>query len=246
MYPLEENQNSKAQDPTATAPEAFLSLIHEQMADTDAPEAFGQHANAEINSQQLDSLELLASVLSLQPATVGADGASPEQRVLATITQLEEQIPVPLDLASLKFKLRDSNDPLLVVLVQEIGRYNVLLEAIQNIMFKLSRALRGLELITPELEASMISILNNNVPAAWSFAYFSLKPLASWIKDLIERYEHFSDWVKQGSHFVYWISAFTYPTAFTTSLQQKYSRKKDMPSIDRLEFEFIPQKDRPI
>jgi len=185
-------------------------------------------------------------VLSLQPAVTGSDGISPEERVLATAAQLNEALPEALDLGQLKFKMRDSSDPLQVVLVQEIGRYNVLLEEIKTSLFSLERALKGLELITPELERMQQSFTENKVPERWSFAYFSLKPLGSWIKDLCERYEFFTEWVKQGSHFVYWLSAFTYPTAFTTSLQQKYSRKKDMPSIDKLEFEFVPQKDRPI
>lgn len=87
------------------------------MPELDTPEAFGQHANAEINSQQLDSLELLASVLSLQPATTGSDGVSPEERVMATLAQLDDTVPVALDLAMLKFKLREANDPLIVVLL---------------------------------------------------------------------------------------------------------------------------------
>ena len=80
----------------------------------------------------------------------------------------------------------------------------------------------------------------NKVPAMWSFAYFSLKPLASWLKDLTERYNFFTEWVQNGAHTCFWISAFTYPNAFTTSLQQRYSRKAGMPSIDKLEFDFAP------
>ena len=36
---------------------------------------------------------------------------------------------------------------------------------------------------------------------------------------------------------VFWISAFTYPTGFTTALKQKQSRKNGTP-IDKLEFDF--------
>lgn len=64
-YPLEENQSSKAVDPSAFDPSIFISAITEHMDLEDAPDAYGQHANAEINSQQLDSLELLSSILSL-------------------------------------------------------------------------------------------------------------------------------------------------------------------------------------
>ena len=86
----------------------------------------------------------------------------------------------------------------------------------------------------------MQSFAENKVPTAWSFAYFSLKPLANWMKDLVERYNFFGKWVSEGMHVVFWIGAFTYPTGFTTSLLQRFSRKKDSPSIDRLEFDFTP------
>lgn len=47
-------------------------------------------------------------------------------------------------------------------------------------------------------------------------------------------------WAAKGAPFVFHISYFTYPTGFTTSLLQKFSRKAGSPSIDRLEFDFIP------
>jgi dynein heavy chain len=39
---------------------------------------------------------------------------------------------------------------------------------------------------------------------------------------------------------VYQISYFTYPTGFTTSLLQRFSRKLGSQPIDKLEFDFIP------
>lgn len=86
----------------------------------------------------------------------------------------------------------------------------------------------------------MISLYENKVPKQWGFAYFSLKPLASWIRDLNERYSFFVTWATKAPPYVFWISAFTYPTGFTTSLLQRYSRKANNPPIDQLEFEFIP------
>jgi len=97
-----------------------------------------------------------------------------------------------------------------------------------------------LVLISAELELMMTNLGDNKVPLAWSFAYFSLKPLSNWIEDLIARYAFFGKWFAEGTPYVFWISAFTYPTGFTTSLLQKYSRKPGSPSIDRLEFDFIP------
>jgi len=86
----------------------------------------------------------------------------------------------------------------------------------------------------------LISINQNIVPKAFSFAYFSQKPLAGWFEDLKMRYEFFTTWSIKGIPYVQWISAYTYPTGFTTALLQKFARKDDKsPSIDKLEFDFI-------
>lgn len=42
-----------------------MSEIQEKFPADDMPEAYGQHTNAEINSQTIDSLELLGAILSL-------------------------------------------------------------------------------------------------------------------------------------------------------------------------------------
>ena len=81
----------------------------------------------------------------------------------------------------------------------------------------------------------------NRVPDQWSFAYFSTKPLSNWKEDLGNRYNFFKEWVSSGTPNAFWISEFTFPTGFTTSLLQRFSRKKDSPPIDRLDFDFIVQ-----
>lgn len=53
------------------------------------------------------------------------------------------------------------SDPLSVVLVQEVQRYNVLLDVIRNSLVKLERGIKGLELITPELELVVSSFTQN-------------------------------------------------------------------------------------
>ena len=105
---------------------------------------------------------------------------------------------------------------------------------------ELARGVKGIVVISPELESMMESLNNNQVPKAWSGFYFSIKPLASWYQDLKARYEFFEVWAQKTYPFVYNISYFMYPTGFTTSILQKFSRKPGSPSIDRLEFEFNP------
>jgi len=66
----------------------------------------------------MDSNELLESILSLQPAQSAGDGSmSLEEKTLALIQELIESIPVSIDLHVLKYKFRNDDNPLSVVLV---------------------------------------------------------------------------------------------------------------------------------
>jgi len=218
-----------------------MNSINETFPNDDMPEAYGQHTNAEINSQTIDSHELLAAVLSLQPA-VASSGSSAEEKSLGEIEALRNSIPDELiNIMQLKHKLQRDSDPLNIVLVQEVSRYNNLITIIRQTLNQLELGIQGLDLISPELEKMMSQFNENKVPDQWSFAYFSTKPLSNWKEDLINRYNFFKEWVSSGTPNAFWISAFTFPTGFTTSLLQRFSRKKDSPPIDRLEFDFIVQ-----
>jgi dynein heavy chain len=85
------------------------------MEKTDMPAAYGQHTNAEINSQITESLTLLDSILSLQPAKAAAGGKTMEEKVLEFLRNLK--MPEALVVKDLKWKFRTSDDPLITVLV---------------------------------------------------------------------------------------------------------------------------------
>lgn len=243
QYPAQEETVKAASDQTLWfTPDYFLQTINDNFPNEDLPEAYGQHTNAEINSQTIDSLELLAAILSLQPA-VGGAGGDTEAKSLGEIAALRASIPEDMiNLQALKHKLRTDSDPLNIVLVQEVQRYNNLVERIRTTLTELELGIQGLALISPELERMMGQFSENRVPDQWAFAYFSTKPLSGWKEDLGKRYDFFRDWVTTGAPTAFWIGAFTFPTGFTTSLLQRYSRKKDMPPIDRLDFDFLPDK----
>lgn len=169
------------------------------MDSVDSPQAYGQHTNAEINSQITDSLTLLDSILSLQPAKAAAGGKSTEQKTLEQLNMLSDKLPKPLDVRHLKMKMKlQADDPLVTVLIQEVQRYNILLEIMAVLIKDLADGIKGKNVITDALEKMMKDLSDNRVPVEWSNSYFSLKPLASWFKDLIDRYEFFTEWASKG------------------------------------------------
>lgn len=59
------------------------------------------------------------------------------------------------------------------------------------------------------------------MPESWAArAYPSLKPLSSWVADLLQRLAFIQAWVVNGTPPVYWISGFFFPQVWQAVLQR--------------------------
>ncbi|CAH8511548.1 unnamed protein product [Schistosoma rodhaini] len=221
-------------DGTLNAYREFVTLLPQ----IDHPEAFGQHPNADITSQIQETRVLLDTLLSLQPQVSQGTGVSREEKVLDLIDNLQKQLPEDIDFEGTMKMFATDHSPLVVVLLQEIQRYNHLLSLIRNQLLDLSKGIQGLVVMSSELEQIFTSIFDGHVPKQWSKTYSSLKPLGSWARDLAARVELFSKWAST-THppKLFWIGAFTFPTGFLTAVLQTSARKNNI-SVDSLSWEF--------
>lgn len=84
------------------------------------------------------------------------------------------------------------------------------------------------------------SLYDGKVPVSWLSAYPSMKPLASWTPDLIDRIEQLNVWGFQGIPKCFWLGGLTYPTSMLTAMLQASARKNQV-SVDALSFDFVVQ-----
>ncbi|XP_060766195.1 dynein axonemal heavy chain 1 [Neoarius graeffei] len=216
----------------------YLSYIR-GLPINDMPEIFSLHDNANISFAQNETFALLGAVLRLQPRAAASGGKAREEIVEEIVTGIMQKIPDQIDIEEVIAKYPVMyEESMNTVLIQEVIRYNKLLEVISQSLSDLVKALKGLVVMSSELELMANSLFINAVPEMWKAkAYPSLKPLASWVSDLLQRISFLKNWISGGIPAVFWISGFFFPQAFLTGTLQNYARCSVL-SIDTVSFSF--------
>nr|XP_001915928.3 dynein heavy chain 1, axonemal isoform X2 [Equus caballus] len=205
----------------------------------DMPEIFGLHDNANITFAQNETYALLSTIIQLQPKSSSVGSQGREEIVEEVAQNILIQVPEPINLQMVMTKYPVLyEESMNTVLVQEVIRYNRLLQVITQTLRDLLKALKGLVVMSSQLELMAASLYNNTVPELWNAkAYPSLKPLSSWVMDLLQRLDFLQAWIQGGIPAVFWISGFFFPQAFLTGTLQNFARKSII-SIDTISFDF--------
>ncbi|NXU51136.1 DYH3 protein, partial [Turnix velox] len=206
---------------------------------TTHPEVFGLHENADITKDNQETNQLFSGVLLTLPREAGGSGKSPQETVEDLAQDILSKLPSGFDVEEvMKVYPVLYEESMNTVLRQELIRFNRLTEVVRSSLINLGKAIKGQVLMSSELEDVFNSMLMGKVPSMWAAkSYPSLKPLGSYVSDLLCRLVFFQDWVINGSPTVFWLSGFFFPQSFLTGVLQNYARKYTIP-IDHIAFEF--------
>lgn len=151
------------------------------------PEVFGLHDNADITCAQNDTYAMFRTILSLQPRASSGGGKSREEVLADTAKDILDKVPEPFNLEAVSDRYPTMyEESMNTVVQQECIRYNKMLRVVLKSLKDVIKALKGEVVMTAELEAMGTSLFNNEVPQMWSkVAYPSLKPLGTWVPDLL-------------------------------------------------------------
>ena len=216
------------------------------MPSLDETSLFGMHENANFAYLKKESNNIFDILLSLQPSiqTNSSSLQSKDSIVLEIANKILIILPKFLNKEEANknlFKLNEKTQTipsLTTVLLQEITKYNKLLEIVKKTVNNLIDTIKGLILTSNELDEMYFAFINNQIPKNWkNSSYPSLKPLGSWIEDLCKRIEFMKNWLLNDNPPSFWLSGFFYHQGFITGILQTHSRKYKIP-IDCLSFKF--------
>lgn len=212
---------------------------------SEGPEVFGLNENANISTAIQETNGLLSTALALQPrggsGGGGGGGATKSaDEILLELTQdISNKVPDVFDIEAVEVRYPVAfEESMNTVLTQECMRFNNLIAVVKRSLKEVGLAIRGLSVMSAELEAVGVAAAQGRVPDMWkAVAYPSVKPLGSWVADLAERLAFLQHWIDHGKPPVFWISGFFFTQSFLTGARQNYARKYHIP-IDELGYDY--------
>ncbi|KAJ1569988.1 Dynein heavy chain 10, axonemal, partial [Nowakowskiella sp. JEL0078] len=212
--------------------DSYIQYI-ESLPLTNAPDVFGLHPDAELGYLTNSVRDMMFQLISLQPRTSdGAGGISREDFIGNIASDIQGKLPTPFDIPRI-YKSIGTPSPTQVVLLQELERWNILLDRMSSSLKDLRRALRGEIGMSTKLDELANSIFNGALPPMWrSLAPQTEKGLGSWMQHFERRFQQYSTWIKSGEPQVIWLSGLHVPEAYLTALVQATCRKNGWP-LDR-------------
>ncbi|KAK6624941.1 hypothetical protein RUM44_011805 [Polyplax serrata] len=198
------------------------------------PDVFGLHPNAEIGYYTNAAKDMWMYLIELQPQTgeIGG-GISRDEFIDNVCKDIISKIPPTYDIPKIRKQFEMSLTPTIIVLLQEVERFNKLLVMMNRTLTQLRKALAGEIGMDAVLDNVATSLFNGQLPTAWrKLIPATRKSLGSWMDHYQKRISQYTAWSLQGDPVVMWLSGLHIPESYLTALVQMACRKNGWP-LDR-------------
>ncbi|VDM32164.1 unnamed protein product [Hydatigera taeniaeformis] len=166
---------------------------------------------------------------SATTTTMGGGIMSKDAVLDAMATSILSRLPMPFDVISLRKKhMVGEISPTLVVLIQEVDRFNLILREMRSSLRELQRAIAGEVGMSAEMDDVAACLGRGSIPFSWRrLVPATEKSLAEWLQQLLQRHEQYRNWSNGGRSEppVMWLSGLHLPQSYLTALVQKACRK---------------------
>lgn len=160
-------------------------------------------------------------------------GISRDDFIDSVAADILGNLPQTFEVWRIKKALQMSITPTGVVLLQELDRYNALVELIERTLVLLRKAIAGEIGMDNVLDGIATALFNGQLPATWrKLAPATCKQLGAWMDHLRRRAQQYKFWAASGEPLVIWLSGLHIPESYLTALVQMACRKNVWP-LDR-------------
>lgn len=205
------------------------------MQTVDPPNAYGLHSNADITYQTNKTIEILDTIISVQPKeSSGSAGETREAAVTRLVNEMLSRLPQPYDEFEVKQRLTRDITPMNIFLRQEIDRIQKIILMVNSTLLDLLLAIEGTIIMSENLRDAFDNIYDARVPKIWKRGSWLSSTLGFWFTELIERNKQFSTWCFKGRPNVFWMTGFFNPQGFLTAMRQETARANVGWALDKV------------
>jgi dynein heavy chain len=243
LIPFLHDKKMSFKSPNPTSYDRYLAHIDNELK-TESPVLFGLHPNAEIDFRTTQSVQLFNALEKLAPKEQGGGDDDEEvqspthvaENAMAEILERFEGEDSLFVLEDIEEMLEGAKGPFQNVFMQECSQINILVNAIISTLKELELGFKGELTMSDAMENLCNSLYMNRVPAVWAkLAWPSLRPLASWMSNLMQRMEQLREWTENPMEIpkVTWISGLINPQSFLTAIMQETAQRNSL-ELDKL------------
>uniref|UniRef100_A0A0G4GMS7 Dynein-1, subspecies f n=1 Tax=Chromera velia CCMP2878 TaxID=1169474 RepID=A0A0G4GMS7_9ALVE len=236
LFPFCDGKGISYRSPAPASHDKYLEHIDGIPPET--PLAFGLHPNAEIGFRTEQCGTLFGTLLQLMPSgssggEEGGSGQSPFARaeeVCQNILDAVRDKGFQVEEIS-KGMLDEEKGPYQNVFLQECEYLTVLIVEMQRSLFELELGFKGELTMSDQMEQLIDSLFYDKIPASWAKRAFpSTRPLASWVKNLVDRYEQMAEWTASPTEIPKCVnlSRLFNPQSFLTAIKQITSQLQSL------------------